>query len=167
MGGLLDLMAQLDLIDKVDALVGDVINRGDVKVFHVVRWMDQNGGWSGGTIEQMLKRHGVGIWGRGFTPDTLCFHVKNRQAGWAEYLMLRAGIAVVSQAVDEHNITWAEKWPTGEVPMWGEGVKAQAHKAIQPTQKRHKKRKPSRAVSAGKGIAQALRRAVKAVAGEQ
>jgi len=131
MGDLLDFLAQLDLIDKVDAIVGDIANRGAVKVFHV----DRAGGWTGWQIEQMLKRHGVRIWGRGFTAKTLCFHVKTKQASWAEYLMHRAGIAVVSEPVDERNVTWAEKWPTGEVPMWGQGVKARGAK---PAEAKHK-----------------------------
>jgi len=124
MSDLLDFMAQLDLVDKVDAIFWDVVNKGQVKVFHV----DRAGGWTGWQIEQMLKRHGVGLWGRGFTAKSLCFHVKARQANWAEYLMHRAGIVVVSEPVDERNATWAAQWPTGEVPMWGQGVRAKGAK---------------------------------------
>jgi hypothetical protein len=77
----------------------------------------------------------VAIWGRGFTATTLCFHVKSRQANWTEYLLNRAGIAVVSEPVDERNVTWAARWPVGEVPMWGQGIRA---KGGQPEAKKQR-----------------------------
>ncbi len=53
---------------------------------------------SGQQIEQLLMRHGIKLWDRGLKDEyTLYFCVKRRQVGWAEYLMERAGLELLSQ----------------------------------------------------------------------
>ena len=53
---------------------------------------------SGQQIEALLMRHGIKIWDRGLHDKyTLYFCVKRRQVAWAEYLMERAGVDLVSQ----------------------------------------------------------------------
>ena len=72
--------------------------------------------WSGHAIEQLLKRHGVKIWDRGFMGENLYFRVKRRQVAWAEYLLLRAGVPVVGPLVDPRNRAYTERYPPRSEP---------------------------------------------------
>jgi hypothetical protein len=54
--------------------------------------------WRGIDVERLLKRHGIKIWDRGIASQSaLYFCVKRRQVGWAEYLLARAGVPLLSQ----------------------------------------------------------------------
>ena len=90
MSSLLDGLAGLDLVDWVDEVCGNILY-GPHRRFYVPREC----GWSGHDIELLLHRHGVRIWGRGFTPTDICFNVKTRQAKWAEYLLERKGVTIL------------------------------------------------------------------------
>lgn len=48
---------------------------------------------SGYSAEQLLKRHGVTMWARSIAIDgkSFSFHVKARQAPWAEYIIVTNG----------------------------------------------------------------------------
>ena len=114
MASLLDAVAYLDLIDRVDEVVGNV-RYGSHQRFNVPREC----AWSGHDIESLLGRHGVRIWGRGFTSTDICFNVKGRQANWAEYLLKRRGIPVSDSPVNPKNDVYAEKHaPGSEPPGW-------------------------------------------------
>ncbi len=78
-------------------------------------WVKRDAGWSGSEIEQLLARHGVRVWGRGFADDQICFRVKKRQARWAEYLLLRRGVAVTSN-FDARNWHYAQRHAPGSEP---------------------------------------------------
>ncbi len=71
-------------------------------------WVQRGTGWSGVDVERLLTQRGVRVYGRGFAGKRLCFRVKRRQARWAEYLLERAGVPVVSGVIDARNITWAK-----------------------------------------------------------
>lgn len=123
---LLDLIAKLDIIDRVEGWVSTFLNadwkgaasRGPTGLAGelgrcVVRsntWLvhiDRRSGWSGVETERLLKRYGVKVWDRGFTQVTLWFRVKRRQANWAEYLLRRRGIPVVSEPFNPRNdLAW-------------------------------------------------------------
>ncbi|MGE5265613.1 MAG: hypothetical protein ACM3S0_19725, partial [Acidobacteriota bacterium] len=79
-------------------------------------WVYRDGGWSGIEIERLLMRHGVRVWGRGFSGDRIFFRVKRRQARWAEYLLLRRGIAVAGIAFDSRNQDYARDYAPGSEP---------------------------------------------------
>ncbi|MBI5032337.1 MAG: hypothetical protein HZB51_17545 [Chloroflexi bacterium] len=82
-------------------------------------WMIQvqrYAGWSGVQIEKLLNRYGIRVWGRGFTQDNYFFRVKERQARWAEYLLMRRGIPVTSQLYDTRNADYAEWYAPGDEP---------------------------------------------------
>ncbi len=74
--------------------------------------------WSGRAIEQLLQRHGVKVWDRGFLDEELYFRVKRRQATWAEYLLLRAGVPVTSPPIDPRNGAWTARYPPGSEPPY-------------------------------------------------
>lgn len=48
--------------------------------------------WKIGDIQALLVRHGVKLWGVGYWNNELFFRVKGRQAHWAQYVLLRAGV---------------------------------------------------------------------------
>lgn len=73
-------------------------------------------GWTGWEIEKMLNRYGVKVFGRGINSRELRFKVKLRQANWAEYLLLRAGIPIASPPFNPHNWEYARRWNPGTRP---------------------------------------------------
>lgn len=108
------LMSMLDLIDRADGVIGNV-RYGAHHQFHI----PLDGAWTGGACEELLARHGVRIWDRGLTSDTVFFSVKAEQANWAEYLLKRRGIPVVSAPVNPQNDTYAQWYAPGdEPPNW-------------------------------------------------
>lgn len=112
----LDVLCMFDLIDWADEIVGTVIF-GPAHCFHIRR----AGCFTGYQVEQLLTRHGVRIWGRGFTPGaqgTLYFSVKVRQSNWAEYVMMRCGIPLVSKTLNPRNEAANEKHAGVEPPAW-------------------------------------------------
>lgn len=115
MADIISTLACLDVVNRLDELFGD-IRYGEHHRFFI----PCSCGWTGWEIEQLLRRHGVVIWGRGFTlDDDLYFNVRRRQANWAEYLLRRRGIPVVSQLFNPKNDEYAERHaPGSEPPMW-------------------------------------------------
>jgi hypothetical protein len=132
-----DLPAAVDQLDRLEGIVSTFLNAdwdgalqrdglggfiaecmncmtgANAPVIQVSRYSS----WSGHAIEQLLQRHGVKIWDRGFLGENLFFRVKRRQAVWAEYLLLRAGVPVVSPPIDPRNREYAERHsPRSEPP---------------------------------------------------
>ncbi len=48
--------------------------------------------WKIENIQDLLLRHGIKLWGVGYWNNELYFRVKGRQAHWAQYVLLRAGV---------------------------------------------------------------------------
>jgi len=82
-------------------------------------------GFNGGQVERMLRHYGVRLWGRGFTPGpegTLYFYVKRSQADWADYLLRRWGVPVVSPPPDPRNPQYVARHEVGSLPpAWADG----------------------------------------------
>ncbi len=132
----LDVLAYLDLIDPIEGFVSTFrfadwkgayrragwIGLGNEFLASLVAlncwsiWVQRGQGWNGIEIEALLKRHGVTIWGRGFLGDQIFFRVKKRQARWAEYLLLRAGVPVTSVLNEPRNVEWTEDYAPGSEP---------------------------------------------------
>ena len=74
--------------------------------------------WRGIDVEWLLARHGITIWDRGLSGDDLYFCVKLRQARWAEYVLLRAGVPVNVERtlIDPRNAGWVLRHPIGSEP---------------------------------------------------
>jgi len=131
-----DLPAAVDQIDRLEGIVSTFLNADWEVAFQrdglgglIAECMDCMTGanapmiqvsryssWSGHAIEQLLQRHGVKIWDRGFLGENLYFRVKRRQAVWAEYLLLRAGVPVVSTLIDPRNREYTERFPPRSEP---------------------------------------------------
>ncbi len=108
---LLDLLAHLDWFERVGEIARWL---GGVKSWRF--YVPRNCGWSGQQIEQLLRRHGVKVWGRGFTHDNLFFRVKLQQANWAEYLLWRGGISVSGRPFNVRNRLYGRRYAPGSEP---------------------------------------------------
>lgn len=107
MGVLLDLLARLDWLERADELARSLLG--------VRSWrfcVPRRCGWSGYEIECLLRRHGVQVWGRGFSTEHLFFRVKWQQANWAEYLLWQHAIPVLSRPFNPRNRLYAVTLPS-------------------------------------------------------
>ena len=136
-----DAIARLDLIDWVDSKVGVWFHRPWARILErygvwgllkeLVRTASGGGAWrfavpragglTGWEIEQMLAQYGVTIWGRWFDDEFLYFNVKEEQANWAEYLLKRRGVQVMTVPYNPLNDLYPQRHPPGSMPTpWSE-----------------------------------------------
>ncbi len=136
-----DSLAQLDFVDRLDRILGVWFHRrwgrileryGVLGLFkELIRtatgqssWrfaVPRDGGLSGWEIEKMLAQYGVSIWGRWFDSENLYFNVKLEQANWAEYLLKRRGVAVMTTPYNPLNDLYPQRHPPGSMPTpWSE-----------------------------------------------
>lgn len=131
-----DLPAAVDQLDRLEGIISTFLNADWEGAFQrdglagvIDEFIDSITGanapkvevsryssWSGHAIEQLLYRHGVKIWDRGFMGENLFFRVKRRQVVWAEYLLLRAGVPVVSPLFELRNRDYADRYPPQSEP---------------------------------------------------
>jgi hypothetical protein len=95
---LIEILAKLDWFERVDALARALVG---VRSHRFA--IDRYGGYTGQEVEDMLGAHGIPIWDRGFDQERLYFRVKAQQAEWAEYLLVRNGVHVLSKLVNPRN----------------------------------------------------------------
>lgn len=152
---LIDAVALTNWIDRVDGLVGSFVHadwRGAYKRRGVAglwselvatlagrnRWrihVSRKAELNGGEIERMLKRYGVALWGRGFTPGpdgTVFFYVKKRQANWAEYLLERRGVPIVGRIINPANAQAREKHGGTMPRAWADHPRRTPAKRTEP-----------------------------------
>jgi hypothetical protein len=95
----IEFLAKLDWLERVDALARALLGQRSHR-FAIDRWA----GWTGQEVEDLLEANGVEIWDRAFDQERLYFRVKQRQARWAEYVMMRNSAPVVGTPVDPRNL---------------------------------------------------------------
>ena len=84
---ILDYGTVFDWISPVIAFIQDLLY-GPSAAFLV----PEDAGWSGREIQKLLSDHGIKVWGLMIVSNTIMFNVRQAQARWAEYLLLRAGV---------------------------------------------------------------------------
>lgn len=57
-------------------------------------------GWTAQAIAALLVQYGVRLWGVSYFNDQITFLVKKRQAHWAQYVLLRAGVPLDEGLLD-------------------------------------------------------------------
>jgi hypothetical protein len=130
MPGILDLVDSVNLLARVEAVVGALIfnTRRSSKVSgtaalpsaHEIR-VSRYGEWTGTDVARFLKHYGVDVWGGRATTEHFIMYVKERQANWAEYLLRRRGIAVESPVLNPKNLGYAQMHaPDGQPPAWAD-----------------------------------------------
>jgi len=119
MSGLVDTLAKLDWMETATLAAYQIASGDGWTRLEFLR----NAGWSGYEVEKELKRFSIPIHGRGFTrkskeypQGTLFCYVKREQARWAEYILRRARVPVLT-VIDARNVTWAELHD-GPVAAW-------------------------------------------------
>jgi hypothetical protein len=105
---MLSLLDKFNLIDRITGRI-TALRRGDYKRARkhgklAVLWeflrsatgtntralrVRRDSGWTGASVEKMLKAKGVRLWGRRVTSEHFIFTVEKRQAAWADYLIAR------------------------------------------------------------------------------
>lgn len=72
-------------------------------------------------VEALLKKYGIPIFGRTHDARCMYFHVKQRQARWAEYLLVQAGVQLESATFDSRNAAYPARHAPGWMPpAWSE-----------------------------------------------
>lgn len=105
----------LNLIDLVEgwirgALAGDIVGHRIALPHPQSDWWDENPGvqfWNAGDTKRLLESYHIYTYAHGFDDTEIWFHVLQRQARWAEYLLQRAGAPVIMDTVDGRNVAWA------------------------------------------------------------
>lgn len=72
--------------------------------------------WNGVMTKRLLGEYGVKVYWFGFNGREVYFHIATRQASWAEYICLRAGVPIQT-TYDPRNQLWASRH-TGPPPSW-------------------------------------------------
>ncbi len=126
-----DILDLFNWVDRLEGLLSSFINSdwhgiGDSQTpvdlfgswtFHIRRDV----AWTGGEVERFLRHYGIVAWGRRLTGDHYILSVKPRQAEWAEYLLLRRGIAIDAPYFNPQNATYAQRFAPGDrPPAWGD-----------------------------------------------
>lgn len=106
-----NLLGPLNGVARLDWLIRSIICGNTGHEFKV-RYQDSGGTHSREEIERILKRYGVICYGRLHDAKHMYFFVKRRQAKWAEYLLLHAGVKVLSKPVARR----VQRRPAGWMP---------------------------------------------------
>jgi hypothetical protein len=101
-----------DVVNSLDGIFGEIRHGG----MHRFRFSSEHG-HSGIQVERILRRYGIRVWGREVTvTGDIGFLVKKRQAVWAEYLLLRAGVPLTVPLIEEQNREYASRHTDSQMP---------------------------------------------------
>jgi len=117
-GWLDDALGAMDWIDRLEGVITRLRWRDPGHGIAMTR-ADKGGTLSGVETEETLRRYGVRVCGRGFDSRRLYFMVKRRQARWAEYLLLRAGVPLENPLHDPRVAAQAARH-AGLPPAWAD-----------------------------------------------
>jgi len=93
-------------------------------------------------VEKLLRKYGIPVFGRTYDAGHMYFSVKKRQARWAEYVMLNAGVELANPTFDRRNPGYVGKHGPGWMPQpWAEKERQPA--ATQPVAEAAAKETPS------------------------
>ena len=111
----------------------------------------RSGNHSLNEVEALLRGYGVRVFGRTHDATCMYFSVKKRQARWAEYVMLQAGVELSNAAFDHRNPGYVGTHDPGWMPApWSDRpVGGEA-----PHQADHARQRPSRNGNDGPAAAQ-------------
>lgn len=101
-----------DLINPLEGLFAEGVH-GPLHEFRFSR----GAGFTGLKVERLMRQYGIRIFGRLTTdPQIVGFKVKQSQAVWAEYLLLRAGVPLVTPLLDPRNRDYQRLHASNEMP---------------------------------------------------
>lgn len=83
--------------------------------------IDKGGRYDLRQVETLLNRYGVAVFCRTYDANNRYFRVKKRQARWAEYILLHAGVELRGPLYDPRNAHYVAQHPPGWMPQpWSE-----------------------------------------------
>lgn len=97
-------------------------NRGGADVW--LTW-ESGQGWSGGGVEELFRRYGIVTTGRQLARqpgDHYGIRVPASQAVWAEYILVRAGVALSSPLLNPRHARIKPQAERTLPPAWGKPV---------------------------------------------
>ncbi|MEZ4726883.1 MAG: hypothetical protein R3E79_07090 [Caldilineaceae bacterium] len=106
----------LNYIDRIEGLIKAAKYHDSGHCFAIPRH-DKGSKHSLRQVEELLNTYGIAVFCRTFDADNHYFRVKNRQAEWAEYLMLLQGVELQGILINEQNAYYAAKAPIGWMPQ--------------------------------------------------
>lgn len=117
------ILGSLNIIDLIEGQIMGILY-GDVTPHRISIphpegdfWETWQGAfWNGRMTAKIVKERGVRVYWWGFNGSEVYFHVANRQARWAEYILLRGGVPIQT-TFDHRNAGWAAQH-TDLPPSW-------------------------------------------------
>lgn len=114
------VLGPLNLINRIEGVARLAVARDHGVRFSLLR-LDKGGKHTRVEARALLAKYGVATFGT--THDSRCLHflVKSRQAKWAEYLLLHAGMELQNPLIDPRNAQYANRHARGWMPRpWAE-----------------------------------------------
>jgi hypothetical protein len=108
---LLQLVTCFDWISPCIAILQSIANGDPLGTRSWTFYVPLDCSWSGARIEKLLKSNGVKIWARMIHGHDLFFRVHKKQAEWAEYVLLRAGVPLKYRLYSERNLQYRYAQP--------------------------------------------------------
>ena len=116
------VMGPMNLIDRLEGLLTGLYFQDAGHTFTLPRADKLPEGyhgydWTLNEVEQLLGNYEIPVYGRTHDATNMYFRVKNRQAEWAEYILLCAGVPLAGALVNPQNEGWAGRHSTPP-SMW-------------------------------------------------
>lgn len=117
--GVLDYLGFMNVLDWLDGLVMafryDDLSPHRIALHHPADedWWDeqeQQTGvrfWNMRDVMNLFDDYHITYFWHGYNSEEIWLHVPERQARWAEYLLIRAGAPVIMATADSRNAAWA------------------------------------------------------------
>jgi hypothetical protein len=135
-----DIIGPLNIIENAIGFINGMLVGDFGYELKIVR-PDKGGKHSIPEIKTILSGYGVKIYWYGFNGRQITFRVKNRQARWAEYVLLHAGVELLNPAFDHRNAGYAANHAPGWMPRpWSAGPETKT----QPGTNGEREREPER-----------------------
>lgn len=141
-----DLFGPLNVIDILEGLIRGLAY-GDLGYGFAIARADKDGKHTLNEAREILKGYGVDTFWYGFDSQKMYFRVKNRQARWAEYVLLHAGVELLNPTFDQRNPGYAASHAPGWMPRpWSAG------RPTQPEMKSNRQKTSGSAQTKDKGL---------------
>ena len=106
---------RLNLLDLLEGLirgvlVGDIVGHRIALPYPESSWWEENPDipyWCMGDVKRLLGDYHIYCYGHGFDENEIWTHCKQKQARWAETLLLTAGVPILSPSLDPQSVAWA------------------------------------------------------------
>ena len=116
------VLGPLNLLDWLEGM-GYALFYRDFGYELAIPRSDKGGKFSQNEMRDILRKYGVATYGRRFDSQNMYIRVKKRQARWAEYVLLHAGVDLLNPAFDHRNAGYAASHVPGWMPRpWSTGA---------------------------------------------